>query len=306
MMNKIGMWLMLCALAGALLLLGGRSLAQQEQNTNAGGNTNSAGNANSAGNMNAGGNQNTGRAGGQQNGNTSGGAMAGLSSADRKFATTAAMGGMAEVEMARVAVQRATSEAVRQYAQRMIDDHTRANQELMQVLSGKGMAAPAGLDAKHRAMLDKLNRRTGADFDREYIRTAGVKAHQDMAKLFQNEINKGQDADLKSFATRTLPAVQEHLTMAQGMAGSMGGGNRGGNANAGGGNANMGGNMNTSGNMNMSGGNMNSGETGGNMNAGGNTNSNRRGGSNRNGNANSGGNSNANANTSRNTNNSNR
>ena len=175
------------------------SAASGSQNTNA--NSNSSQNTNSS----------TGRSG------QTGGSMTALDARDKKFAMTAAAGGLAEVATARMALERSSSDDVKQYAQRMIDDHTRANTELMQLASSKGLTLPTGPDAKHQAMMQKMMKLSGTDFDREYIKTAGVKDHEKMAKLFMDEQTKGRDADLKAFAASTLPAVQMHLTMARDM-----------------------------------------------------------------------------------------
>jgi len=152
------------------------------------------------------------------------GQMASVSSSDRKFAMTAAMGGMAEVEMARMALTRASSDAVKQYAQKMIDDHTPANAELMQIASSKGITLPTAPDAKMRAMMAKLQNLSGAAFDRAYVMHAGHKDHQKMEKLFRDESMKGRDADLKAFAAKTLPVVQMHLQMARDLHNQMMGG----------------------------------------------------------------------------------
>jgi putative membrane protein len=144
-----------------------------------------------------------------------------LSSSDRKFAMTAAMGGMSEVEMARLALTKASSDAVKQYAQKMIDDHTAANAELMQIASAKGLTLPTAPDAKHRAMMAKMEKLSGAEFDRQYIMMAGHKDHSKMEKLFRDESTRGRDADLKAFAAKTLPVVQQHLQMARDLHGQM-------------------------------------------------------------------------------------
>ena len=146
-----------------------------------------------------------------------------VSSSDRKFAMTAAMGGMAEVETARLALTKASSDSVKQYAQKMIDDHTAANAELMQIASAKGITLPSAPDAKMRAMMAKMERLSGAAFDREYVSMAGHKDHQKMEKLFRDESTRGRDADLKAFAAKTLPVVQMHLQMARDLHGSMSG-----------------------------------------------------------------------------------
>jgi len=197
---------------------------------------------------------------------------AAMSASDMEFATMAAQGGIAEVQMAQLAQQKATGKDVQKYAKQMIKDHTKANNNLMKIAAKKQMTLPTTPNAEQMQMMSQLQQASGAEFDRMYIQMAGIDSHQKMQGLFQSEISGGTDADLKSFASKTLPTVQKHLRMAQEMM----------NEGMTGGNMNMGGNMNA----NMSGGNMN-----GNMN----TNNNR----NRN-------NSNRNGNTNGNTNNSNR
>jgi putative membrane protein len=125
------------------------------------------------------------------------------------------MGGMAEVEMARLALTKASSDAVKQYAQKMLDDHTAANAELMQIAATKNLTLPTAPDAKHRAMMARMGKLSGEAFDREYVMMAGHKDHQKMEKLFRDESTRGRDADLKAFATKTLPVVQQHLQMAR-------------------------------------------------------------------------------------------
>lgn len=150
--------------------------------------------------------------------------MTKMSSADKKFMMTAAMGGMAEVEMARLALQKSGSDSVKQYAQKMIDDHTAANNELMQVASTKGVTLPTQPDAKHMAMMAKMQKLSGMEFDMMYVKEAGVKGHEAMEKLFMKESMSGKDMDAKAFAAKTLPAVRMHLQMARDMMSSMKGG----------------------------------------------------------------------------------
>jgi putative membrane protein len=139
---------------------------------------------------------------------------AGTMTSDTKFAMEAAMGGMAEVEMGRLAAQKGASDEVRQFGQRMVDDHTKANEDLMQVASGKGMTLPTALDAKHQAEMQKMSALSGDAFDRAYVKSM-VKDHKKDVGEFQKESARGTDADIKSFATRTLPTLQEHLQMIQ-------------------------------------------------------------------------------------------
>ncbi|HEY0544394.1 MAG TPA: DUF4142 domain-containing protein [Pyrinomonadaceae bacterium] len=156
-----------------------------------------------------------------QNDNMSGkGGMAKSSSAmngmDRKFVMEAAMGGMMEVELGRLAAEKGMSDEVKQFGQKMVDDHSKANQDLMQVASAKGITLPTGLDAKHKAMRDKFASMSGAAFDKAYKQEM-LKDHRKDVAEFQKESMKATDADVKSFATRTLPTLKEHLSMIEGM-----------------------------------------------------------------------------------------
>jgi putative membrane protein len=214
-----------------------QSSGQQNRNTNA--NSKASDNTNSNSSQSMSGNTNgnmTGTtnsdAGGNMNRSTSGQAGQGmrLGSVDRKFVMEAAMGGMAEVELGRLAAERGSSDAVKQFGQRMVDDHSRANSELMQLASGKGITLPTALDAKHQALVTRMSRLSGAEFDRAYAREM-VKDHQKTVALFQREATRGADADLKAFAQTTLPTLQEHLRMARSLPSGSGHGSMNGNMN---------------------------------------------------------------------------
>jgi predicted outer membrane protein len=144
-----------------------------------------------------------------------------MSSADQKFIMMAAMGGMAEIEMARLALQKSASDSVKQYAQKMIDDHTMSGDELKQLAAMKGVTLPMQPDAKHMAMMAKMQKLSGMEFDMMYVKEAGVKAHEKMEKLYMKESMSGMDNDAKAFAAKTLPAVRMHLQMAREMMMSM-------------------------------------------------------------------------------------
>jgi putative membrane protein len=135
-------------------------------------------------------------------------------SADSTFMKTAATDGMAEVELGKLAAQNAASSEVKQFGQRMIDDHGKANAELKGLASQKNLTLPMELDAKHKAMQDKLAKLNGAVFDSAYIAHM-VTAHKEAVALFQREAKGGKDAETKAFAEKTLPTLQEHLKMAQ-------------------------------------------------------------------------------------------
>jgi len=148
------------------------------------------------------------------NANTGAGRGAAKMSADTKFAMAAALGGMEEVELGRLAAQKGASDEVRQFGQHMVDDHSKANQDLTQVASAKGLTLPATLDAKHQADVQKLSALSGDKFDKEYVGMM-VKDHKKDVAEFQKESTGGADADIKGFAARTLPVVQDHLQMIQ-------------------------------------------------------------------------------------------
>jgi putative membrane protein len=151
---------------------------------------------------------------GGQNSNQSGGAAATVSSADRKFATMAAMGGMAEVELGNLAQQNAQSDEVKQFGARMVRDHSAANQQLMRIVATKDATMPTQLDEQHRKVFEKLSEMRGAEFDRAYMRQM-VEDHEKTIKKFREEAQQGNDPDLKAFAQSTMPVLEQHHKLAQ-------------------------------------------------------------------------------------------
>jgi putative membrane protein len=134
--------------------------------------------------------------------------------ADAAFMRTAAMDGLAEVEHGRLAAQNASAADVKQFAQRMVDDHSKANEELKGLATQKNVTLPTELDQKHRAMQDKLAKLKGAAFDKAYM-SHMVMAHQQAVTLFRQEAKAGKDPDTKAWAAKTLPALQEHHKLAR-------------------------------------------------------------------------------------------
>jgi putative membrane protein len=135
-------------------------------------------------------------------------------SADAPFIGNAAMDGLAEVELGRLAMQSASSSDVKQFAQRMVDDHSKAGDELKGLASRKSVELASKVDRQHRAVRDRLAKLKGAAFDKAYMGQM-VTAHLQAVTLFQEEAQKGQDPDVKAWAAKTLPTLQEHLKMAQ-------------------------------------------------------------------------------------------
>lgn len=136
------------------------------------------------------------------------------SSADMKFAKEAAEGGMAEVDQGKLAVQKAANEKVKQFGQRMIDDHSKLNSELKSVAAKDNITIPTELDSKQQATINKLSSLSGPAFDRIYIRDQ-VKDHEKDIAEFQKEASDGSNPDLKNLASSSLPILQEHLRLAK-------------------------------------------------------------------------------------------
>jgi putative membrane protein len=133
---------------------------------------------------------------------------------EKRFIQDAYVDGLAQVELGKLAVQKASNDSVKQFAQKMIDDHSKANDELKAAAAHQNITFPDSLDSKRQSKVDKLAKLSGADFDRAYIK-GEVKDHQQDVRDFQQEAKSGSDADVKSFASKTLPTLEEHLTTAK-------------------------------------------------------------------------------------------
>ena len=142
-----------------------------------------------------------------------------LSPIDMQFVTDAAHGGMAEVQLGQLALQRSKSAEVKRFAQQMIQEHTRANEQLMQLAAQKGITPPTTPGPKYEAAMTRLRQLSGEAFDRAYMNEAGINGHLESAAVYQRQAALGQDPDLKAFAARILPRVQGHLEMASEMTG---------------------------------------------------------------------------------------
>jgi putative membrane protein len=146
--------------------------------------------------------------------NTNTNASNALSKDDRAFVAKAAKGGMAEVELGNLAQQKAQNQQVKDFGARMVKDHGKANDELKSIASTKGIALPGDLDKSVMKEKDKLEKLSGAKFDREYM-SHMVKDHKKDIKEFEKQAKSGKDGELKNFAATTLPTLQEHLKLAQ-------------------------------------------------------------------------------------------
>jgi putative membrane protein len=148
-------------------------------------------------------------------------ASAKLSAQDRDFVKGAAIGGMGEVEEAKLAVQHTQSDAVKNFAQQMITDHTKLNDDLQAIASRIGVTPPAALDKEHAAMLQRAGKLSGSQFDKRYMQDQ-VSEHRKAISLFEKEAKSGQNPELKTFAANALPTLQRHLQMAQDISAKIG------------------------------------------------------------------------------------
>jgi putative membrane protein len=136
---------------------------------------------------------------------------------DRVFTHAAAIGGLAEVDLGKLATQKAAGRAVQDFAQTMVRDHGAANDRLAAIAKEDGITLPDQLDEEHRTMRSQLEQSSGPHFDRAYIQ-GQIIDHQKTAQLLEYEIGSGENNDLKAFASDTLPTVLEHLRIAQAIA----------------------------------------------------------------------------------------
>lgn len=142
-------------------------------------------------------------------------------SADQPFAREAAMGGMAEVELGTLAKEKASNADVKQFGDRMVTDHGKANEELKQWAQQKKVTLPTAIGAKHRAIRDRLAKLSGDAFDKAYMRDM-VSDHQHDVAAFKREAASGTDPELKAWAAKILPTLEDHLKMAQETAAKVG------------------------------------------------------------------------------------
>lgn len=139
---------------------------------------------------------------------------ASVSAQDTKFAVDAANIGMTEVALGKVAEQNAMSKDVKKFGAMMVRDHTSADDDLKKISDAKHIALPTELSADDQKKVDAMKAKTGKSFDKNYIDMM-VKGHKKAADEFQNEIKQGSDADIRSFATKTLDVIHKHLEAAQ-------------------------------------------------------------------------------------------
>ncbi|HEX2218901.1 MAG TPA: DUF4142 domain-containing protein [Gemmatimonadales bacterium] len=140
---------------------------------------------------------------------------------DSTFVQQAGSGGLAEVQLGKLAQRKGASEEVKQFGQRMVTDHTKSNQELATAAQNAGLNVPSAPLPKHQKKMDKLSGKSGAEFDKAYM-SAMVNDHTKQLELFRQEAQSGQAESLRELASQTVPVLEQHLTLAKQVAGQVG------------------------------------------------------------------------------------
>ena len=133
---------------------------------------------------------------------------------DAKFAVAAANGGMAEVELGKLAQQKGANAKVKDFGAMMVTDHSKANDELKALAKSKGITLPTAIDTDEQKVKDDLSAKSGADFDKSYVSNM-IDDHKKDIKEFEDASQNCKDADLKAFAVKTLPTLKMHLAAIQ-------------------------------------------------------------------------------------------
>jgi putative membrane protein len=141
-----------------------------------------------------------------------------VSEEDANWAVEAANGGMTEVELGKLAQQRATTDRLKNFGEMMVSDHGKAGDKLKQIATTKNIILPAKLSDKSQKNLDDLNKKLGKDFDKAYINMMIDDHKKDIDKFKKGSIDL-KDSDLKNFASETLPVIQMHLDSIQAIGG---------------------------------------------------------------------------------------
>ncbi|HEX2603116.1 MAG TPA: DUF4142 domain-containing protein [Oxalicibacterium sp.] len=138
-----------------------------------------------------------------------------VSKDDKDFMEDIAHANLAEIATGKMALEKSQNEQVKQFAQKMIDDHTKAEDELKQLADAKGVKLPTEPDMVHKTKAATLKPLSGNTFDKQYVKHAGVGDHENTHKLLEKVQSKAKDPDLKAYADKTIKAVEAHLDMAK-------------------------------------------------------------------------------------------
>lgn len=144
-----------------------------------------------------------------------------LSRGERKFVEEMLEGGLAEVELGKLAQDKAQNGDIKKFGQRMVEDYSKAGDELKRIAEAKGIKIPAEPDRSHRRKVDDLQKLSGADFDKKYVGDM-VKDHEHDVKEIQKMAKDAKDPEVKAFAEKTAPVLEEHLNQVRQLADATG------------------------------------------------------------------------------------
>ena len=143
------------------------------------------------------------------------GTSSSVNASDRHLMQELAHANLSEISMAKLAQSKTTNDQVHSFAQHMIDDHTKALNQLQQLAQTKNVQLPTEPDAKHKASEKRLNGLSGTAFDKQYVSKAGVEDHRQVHRLVEKMSKSARDADVKKLGADLLPSIDQHLQMAQ-------------------------------------------------------------------------------------------
>ena len=133
---------------------------------------------------------------------------------DQRFAQDAAINSMSEVELGKLALQKGSSDDIKQFGQKMVDEHTKTTERLKEVTQKEGIRIADALDTKHQSRIEKLSKLSGEDFDKAYIKDQ-LKADESRVRDYRDEAQGGANPNVKAFASSTLPVLQQQLDLAK-------------------------------------------------------------------------------------------
>ena len=156
----------------------------------------------------------TDSAGAPANARTGPATLNGYTLDDKQFMVKADQGGHNEIGLSKLALEKGVTGDAKTYANKMIADHTKAGNELKPIAQKKSVALTGDMDPDHKAIRDRMSKMSGKTFEQAYMDQM-VKDHEETEALLQSEIDNGQDPDVKAWAQKTLPVVQQHTGMAK-------------------------------------------------------------------------------------------
>lgn len=135
---------------------------------------------------------------------------------DRQFARDAAIAGLSNVELGKLAAEKASSEEIRQFGKQLSEDQTKNNDRLKEVASQQKIPIPDALDSKHQSAIDKIAKLSGPEFDKAFLKEQ-LKEQEAQVRDFSDEAQRGTDPNFKTFAAGALPNLQQQLDAAKGL-----------------------------------------------------------------------------------------